>query len=261
MFDTQPTPLDLNFRVGPFPVRVQPWFFVGMLFLGWSFAGAGLLVLLTWVLCGFVSILWHELGHSVAGRSFGRPSRIHLIAFGGFAEFYDGQPPAGWRRLVMVMGGPAAGFLLAGLVYVSNESTGWGGRDSHFLLQAACLFLFWQNLGWSLFNLLPLWPLDGGRALREILYIVGLRRPDVPTHWAGMAGAVTLAVLGVVAATSPENPLVQNVPFVRSGFLCILLFGIIAFQNWQALQLHARAGRYHDPAEDDENDRKWRGYR
>ena len=71
MFDSQPTPLDLTFRVGPFPIRVQPWFFLGMAFLGWEFARFGVHVLLLWVACGFVSILVHELGHGVGGGGGG----------------------------------------------------------------------------------------------------------------------------------------------------------------------------------------------
>lgn len=257
MFDLPPTPLDLHFRVGPFPVRVSVWFFLGMAFLGsWSVfhPTLGALALGLFLLAGFVAILVHELGHAVAARSFGRPARITLVMFGGYAEYYDGQPRAGWQRLTTALAGPAAGLALALVLFVSDTSVHWS--DRHAALDFFYSVSLIMNVVWSLFNLLPIWPFDGGRALREVLYLVGLRQPDVPTHTAGLVGAGFFCAVGILAFLNPTHQLLDGMPF-RPGTLMTVFFGMIAYQNYQQLQVHKRFGNYGDQ----DDDERWRGYR
>ena len=256
-FNQPPTPLDLNFRVGPFPVRVSPWHFLGMAFFGYpliDFPGLGFVALLLFMVAGFLTILWHELGHASAGLYFGKPSNITLIAFGGYASFYDGGPRSGWRSLLMILAGPAAGFLLALLLYVSNESVGWASQGG--LAVAFFYYVFIRiNIVWGLFNLLPIWPLDGGRALREILYLFGMRQPDVPTHYAGLVGAAALSALALFALLNPDHPFLKSLPYVPSLYGAIF-FGVIAYANWKQLQIRQQYGRYLEAEEDE----RWKGY-
>lgn len=253
--DQSPTPLDLNFRIGPFPVRVSPWFFLGMAFIGFGSTRGplGLLALPLFILAGFISILIHELGHAVTARFFGRPSRIALIMFGGYAEYYDGQPRAGWQRLITALAGPAAGLSFALLLYVSELSTDWAGK--HPILAFLFVILLILNIVWSLFNLFPIWPLDGGKALREVLYLIGLRQPDVPTHYAGLVGAACLSAVGVFAYINPNHQLLRDLPYIPS-LIMAFFFGLMAYQNWQMLQIYQRYGGGTLESEEE----RWRGY-
>ena len=254
-FNQPPTPLDLNFRVGPFPVRVSPWHFLGLAFFGYPYFRHPILgpfALALFILAGFLSILVHELGHASAGRYFGKPSRIVLIAFGGYASFYNGNPRSGWRSLLMVLAGPAAGFTFALLLYVSNQSVGWARPGGHPAVWFLYLISLTINIVWSVFNLLPIWPLDGGRALRELLYLFGMRQPDVPTHYAGLVGAAALSAVGIFAALNPRHPLLDSIPY-QPGLYGVIFFGLLAYANWKELQQHQGYRGYDD-------DERWKGY-
>ncbi len=246
LFDNSPTPLDLNFRVAGFPVRVTPWFWVTMAFFGFPYMSdrnLGPLALVLWVAAGFVSILVHELGHAVSARWFRSPSLIVLTAFGGYAQFYDRAPPSGWRRLVVSLMGPAAGFLLLGLVVVSQLSVDW--MSQHPVLKAFGLFVGWQCLVWGLFNLLPIWPMDGGQALREVFYICGLRRPDPATHGVSIVAIGLIIIVAAMATIDPGHPLLQWVLFTP-GPIMLIWFVLIGVQNWQMLQTYSSQRRWGD---------------
>src|SRR5215813_11934918 len=105
----------LNFRVGPFPVRVYPWFFLSAVLLGGDF-GFGW-QMLAWVFVVFLSVLVHELGHAVVGRAFGGRPEIQLQAFGGvtYPNFRGRIGP--WRQFVLSVAGPIAGLLLGGAAW------------------------------------------------------------------------------------------------------------------------------------------------
>lgn len=243
LFDNAPTPLDLNVRVAGFPVRVTPWFWLTMALLGSFALRDGPLALVVWVFAGFVSILVHELGHAVSARWFRAPSVIVLIAFGGYAQYYDRAPPSGWRRLLVCLMGPIAGFLLLGLVVVSELSIRW--MEVHPLLEQFGTFVALQCLFWGLFNLLPIWPMDGGQALREVFYIGGLRRPEPATHTVSLVAIAALIVVGVLAIVNPTHPLLGWVPFVPSTFM-MLWFVLMGVQNWQVLQTYNSQRRWGD---------------
>jgi len=243
LFDSSPTPLDVNFRLAGFPIRVTPWFWVTMALLGSFTLSISVFALVIWVVAGFVSILVHELGHSISARWFRAPSVIVLIAFGGYAQYYDRAPPSGWRRLVVCLMGPIAGFLLLGLVFVSDRSVGW--MALHPALGMFGTFVSLQCLFWGLFNLLPIWPMDGGQALREVFYICGLRRPDPAVHTVSLVVVAALVVAGVVALVNPTHFLLEWMPFVPSNFM-MLWFVLMGVQNWQMLQTYNAQRRWGD---------------
>lgn len=248
--ESAPTPLDLRFRLFGFPVRVTPWFWVVMGLLGSSTLNdpdLGALAIVIWVACAFVSILVHELGHSISARWFRCPSQIVLIAFGGYAEYYHGAPPSGWRRLTVCLAGPIAGFLLLGFVYISDQSLHWA--DNHPVLMRVYLFLIIQTLFWNLFNLLPIFPMDGGQALQQILYICSVRRPDPPTYTVSVIVAGVLVVAGLMKLLRQDLGLLGWLPFVPGPFM-LVMFGMMAVQNYQLLQQSKQFKSWDEPDDD-----------
>ncbi len=123
----------------------------------------------------FGSVVMHELGHALVGRHSGVPPRaILLFPIGGVTIFDEAQPslPANWRRDAKIaIAGPAVNFALAGisaafLTLAMPQNRFWidpyvsSGNLPHGLV--------WANLWLGLFNLLPAYPMDGGRVLRAV---------------------------------------------------------------------------------------------
>lgn len=116
----------------------------------------------------FVSILLHELGHSVIARRYGIPIRgITLFVFGGVAEM-EGEPPTAHSEFWMAIAGPIVSVLIALACYplsLSGQRMGWPVQVTGVLF-----YLSWINGLLAAFNLVPAFPLDGGRLLRSILW-------------------------------------------------------------------------------------------
>lgn len=113
-----------------------------------------------WILVLLVSVLWHELGHAVAFKKFGLAPRIELYAFGGITQVDDAPALSTRRSILISFAGPGAGLLLGGAAYLFSL-TSWGKPVSDLGRVAMADFLF-VNITWSLVNLLPFLPLDGG---------------------------------------------------------------------------------------------------
>ncbi len=245
-----PTPLDINFRLGRYPVRISPWFWLATVFLGFSGAAEPLHLAL-WVVTVLFSILIHELGHSVVGWAFGKPSHIVLHAMGGYASFDAGSPRRGWPDLLTCLGGVAVNLAFGALLYLSERSVDWTRHDE--LLWLAYQFLLFQNITWALVNLLPVYPLDGGQSLVNILHLLGVRRPVPPAHLTGVVVGGALALVGLSVLMRIDSPILQYLPLTPGPYMMVL-FGFLAFQNWRMYQAH-QATR--DPWEEDSE--RWRG--
>jgi Zn-dependent protease len=116
----------------------------------------------------FFSIVFHELSHSLVAREHGLAmGGITLFVFGGIAEMKD--EPAGPRpEFLMAVAGPIASIVLAGAFYslhLAAASLGWPTW-----LEGALWYLGLINLILAVFNLVPAFPLDGGRMLRAVLW-------------------------------------------------------------------------------------------
>ncbi|HEY8503356.1 MAG TPA: site-2 protease family protein [Gemmataceae bacterium] len=133
----------------------------------------------------FACILLHELGHAVVGRSYGMPIRgITLFLFGGVAELGD-EPPSAWSEFWMAIAGPLVTVALVLVLWVLT-TVGFQADWSPAVV-GALGWLGTINLLVLVFNLVPAFPLDGGRVLRSILWgwTGDLRRS---TFWASQAG-------------------------------------------------------------------------
>lgn len=120
---------------------------------------------------GFGSVLLHELGHCLTARCYGiRTRRILLMPIGGMAEMST-IPRRPKAELNITLAGPAVNFIIAGTLYLLF---GWPRLGWEFRLfsldpvHLAQLLLVW-NLVMGLFNLIPVFPMDGGRILRALL--------------------------------------------------------------------------------------------
>lgn len=121
----------------------------------------------------FGSIVLHELGHSVVARLNGIPIRdITLFIFGGVADM-DEEPPSAPSEFIMAVAGPTVSVLLAAIfagIYFAGKSVLGDGDGAGPPALGVFMYLAWLNGLLAAFNLVPAFPLDGGRALRAILW-------------------------------------------------------------------------------------------
>jgi len=216
-------------------LRVYPTIFGGAaLWVHWTMAViSGLLF--------FVSILIHEMAHSLIAKAYGIPVKgITLFIFGGVSQITrDAKRP--FVEFVMAAAGPATSILLAGVFLVLWLASG-GGADQP--LEVMWQWLWVMNLGLGAFNLAPGFPMDGGRIVRSALWgITG--NFSKATHWASRGGqlmAYGLMLLGFLAIIRVVSWLD---PF---GGLWLVVLGMFldgaARQSWRQVKALEALGRY-----------------
>jgi len=169
------------FRLFGFEVRLDPSWLLLALLITWTLA-AGLfpasypdLPRETYWWMGiagaagiFLSIVFHELSHSLVARRFGLPIKgITLFIFGCVAEMAE-EPPSPKSEFLMAIAGPLASLLLAfifRMAFALAKTSDW-----HASIIGVTDYLAIVNLMLAIFNLVPAFPLDGGRMLRAGLW-------------------------------------------------------------------------------------------
>lgn len=259
--EPQPTPYDFHFVCLGFPVRITPFFWVAAAVLGWDYArvlgdqpiadNPGQAAILgMWITAVLVSILVHELGHTLAMRYYGLSSSIVLYHFGGLAI-----PGVGgsWGRiarlhrredqLLISAAGPAAQIALALVIlgaihlagyrpifaiwplnYVLPESNQPTIPSFGLALWADCLIS--PSISWALLNLLPIYPLDGGQIARELFTRFGSRQAVRDSLSLSLVTAIGMAVYSYSTGQS---------------FLA-MFFISMAFSSYQLLQMYRWGG-------------------
>ncbi len=170
---------------------------------GWTLGGLpGVIWSLALIVLFFVCVVLHELGHSLTARRYGvNVPRILLMPIGGMAEF-DRIPRKPSQELLITVAGPAVNFVLAAILL----PLAWRGFFSdaevpEFSLMNLVIQLVVANLFMGTFNLLPVFPMDGGRIFRALL---AMKLPYLrATYWAVTVGkplALLLATLAVMNA-------------------------------------------------------------
>ncbi len=169
------------FEIFGFQIKVDPsWLLIAAL-LVWTLSGGyfpervpglshtdylGLAVIA--MLAFFAGLILHELAHSLVARRFGLGiGGITLFIFGGVAEL-DEEPASPVSEFWIAIAGPAMSFALAGLAWFAKITL--EGADVSESMQAVFEYLALINLILAVFNLLPAFPLDGGRVLRAALW-------------------------------------------------------------------------------------------
>ena len=238
-----PTRFDLRFTIAGIPVRVHPLFWLVALLLGSSGA---LIEIPIWIFVVFVSILIHELGHALAFRRYGVGSQVVLHFMGGLTipestpsgTSWASVAPSPREEVVISLAGPFAGFLFALVIMITTVFAGGSLITSKLfgflplpltaimpfgggLLSIFLTMLLFVNVFWGMFNLLPVFPLDGGQVTRNVLLqydpVDGVRK----SMWLSVIAGAIIALVGLL---------------VMGSIYIAFLFGLLAFQSYQSLQ-------------------------
>ncbi|MEZ6065162.1 MAG: hypothetical protein R3B90_05525 [Planctomycetaceae bacterium] len=217
---SQPSPYDIHFGVLGIPVRVTPFFWLITALLGWSALDEGPVYLFIWMLVVFVSILVHEIGHATAARAFGYPPQILLHQFGGLAMYAPYRDYTLTRSILITAAGPLAGLILGGLSIAASFFTVALAPDPPPQVQAILSDLIFVNIAWSLVNLLPVIPMDGGQICRDVLLI----------FWPRQGLRIALGISLAVAAG------VTILAIMFKQIYIAMMFGFMAFGSLNELQ-------------------------
>ncbi len=228
---------DIHFTLLGFPIRVHPFFWAIIVILGLR-GDTDPVEMLIWVGAAFVSILIHELGHALTIRFYGGDCWITLYGMGGLAS-------SNWvhrttrQQVLISAAGPAAGFALAAILLAAVRLSGHDVRftgdvlfpfsfarfDSASLNMLLFDMLF-INFAWGILNLLPIYPLDGGQIVREILVHQNPDRGIVQSLWLSVFTAGCLVVFGLT----------------RESLFMALMFGFLGYQSYATLQAYTSRG-------------------
>ena len=180
-----------HFHVLGIPVRIEPFFWIASVLLAYNLGDARLIIM--WVVVVLVSVLVHELGHALALKAFGQSSAIVLHGFGGLT--FSQRNLDRFRSIVVTLAGPFTALALLGIpaLVLRDSDYGVGLRfdyqlgDQVFGLWPVIFFAAYVNIWWSIANLLPIRPLDGGNVLTEL---IGIQRARLVSVVVGAAAAV-----------------------------------------------------------------------
>lgn len=171
-----PTRWDLHWRMFGAEVRIRPIFWASCLLLGVIYYRdpdiGGMGMFWFWIGAVLISLLAHETCHILAARLFGTNVRVVLSGLGG--QVHGLEERKRWQRVLILLAGSLGNLLLCGILWMIADPH-WNplpvdrlGPDWTRFIAHAVEIAFLINAFWALLNVLPLWPLDGGRAAVEM---------------------------------------------------------------------------------------------
>jgi len=195
------------FKVFGIEIRLDySWFIIFALFayyFGFNYfpavlpgANNGIIAIVTFitVILFFTSVLVHEMSHSLVAKSQGTPvGRITLFLFGGMAQI-EKEPETPKNEFVMAIAGPAASFVLAILFGII-----WLLTRQYEIIREPVRYLTIINIILGIFNMLPGYPLDGGRVLRSIIWKVtdNIKKATLIASTAGRVIGFLIIAVGI----------------------------------------------------------------
>lgn len=198
---------------------------------------ANALIAVSFILLLFLCVLLHEFGHAFAARAFGiRTPDITLLPIGGVARL-ERMPSKPWQELIIAIAGPAVNVAIAiilalvirGIPTPSDfevESTGSNLLPGLFLM----------NITLIVFNMIPAFPMDGGRVLRSLL---AMKLSHVTATLVAARVGQVIAVLFALSAVSPwKIPVLSS--FISNGNPMLLLIAAFVFMGAQQELAFAR---------------------
>jgi Zn-dependent protease len=216
-----------------------------LLIFGSQVSSQGPIVVAAVVSTLFLSILLHEFGHVIACRLVGGQADVIVLGFGGMA--YVRPPERPLPQFITTAGGPLVNGILLAIAWALHASPLWGmlwGGNGMLFLRALIVAMIYINKMLLVLNLLPIFPMDGGRLLQHVLWaIVGYRNSMVVTGMIGTVGGAALLILGT-GATSVTIPIVNEV-FGNGPDMFLVVIGLqCAMQSWTLYSHAKRIGDY-----------------
>ena len=149
-----------------------------------------------------LSIIAHEFGHSLTGRAFGCETHDITLSFIGGCASMTSMPRRGWQEFLVALAGPLVSFALCGIGFLALNALPIENRFLAYTLA----YLYYLNLVLGCFNLLPGFPMDGGRIFRSAMMLF-LSRPKATlvAMWIGRVFAVLLGLSGAYALLNGGN--------------------------------------------------------
>lgn len=200
------------------PVRIQPLFWLLAGVIGWL-SSQQIVLTVMWMAVILVSVLVHEFGHALTARFFGQRASIVLTGFGG-QTMRTGKQLSLWQEFIIVFNGPLAGSLLCLVAFLTYAAmTSNSNPDSSMVLYVLTITV-WINLFWTIVNLFPVQPLDGGKLLQIIMEGIfgfkGIKIAQFVSVFLGVAIGLVFFSLGMILPGA--------------------LFFMLAFENFRTLR-------------------------
>ena len=205
------------------PVYVQLWYFLLLAFFCFGQDWQSGLVLAA---CVTVSLLVHEFGHALVADKYRLNPTVILHGWGGLCAHERAEKDT--HDAYIVAAGPAAGFGLGLLTLAITLLIPPEFLVVRPLLTQVLMNLLWINIIWSIFNIIPLWPLDGGQLLR--LAVLRFTTPQIGEKIVHGIG-IGIAALYTLAAFV----------FLQNGFMMLICL-LLGYENIKQLQSRRPSG-------------------
>lgn len=214
-------------KVAGISIKVHVTFFLilvlGAVQWGGPYGVAGAIFGILLMILLFVCVTLHELGHSIVAQRLGIPVReIVLLPLGGVA-LLSRNPSKPWHELLIAAAGPLVNVIIAAILFaVTGTAAAIGSFDGQALQQEAppslsslLIWLLQANIFLVIFNLIPAFPLDGGRIFRAVLAL--FLKPRLATRIAVGVGQFIAILLGVFGVATGNFSLVLVAIFIFFG--------------------------------------------
>ena len=191
-------------------IQIHPLFFLVAFLLGFFWSAGDLFLSFMMVGVITISVFVHEAGHALTGLAFKQKVKISLLPFGGLTE-KKGKRLKGWQEFLITLMGPAFGFIL----YLMSQDLARAYPEGVFgkLFSLSALV----NLWWTILNLLPVMPLDGGQLVRIVLQSLwGIRGLK--------ASCIFSMVIGIFFVV---------IFFLKQDFLIGSIFALFTYESWR----------------------------
>jgi len=184
----------------------------------------GIAYSLIWAPVLFISILLHEMAHAGTIAMFGYGSS-HIILGGIGGVTINERRARPWQDMLISAAGPFASFALAGISLLILRRVGYVSRDPMLIALVPLLVL--ANFWWGVFNLLPITPLDGGKAFRNLLRtILKENVAFLIAVWVAIAVGAAVVIYGIV----------------RHDYFLAAIIGWFTFNNFREWDEYRRRG-------------------
>lgn len=181
-----------------------------------------------------ISITAHELGHALTAALFGFRTRdITLSLLGGCASLIS-LPRKAWQELLTALAGPLVSFILAAVTFFCLLLI----PIENYFLGSVLRYFMYMNFMLGAFNLLPGFPMDGGRIFRSVMRIFMSRsRATLVAMWVGRAFAILIGIRGLHSLFTGGS----------WGFISVLIAWMIWREGWREYQQALVEDRWSGP--------------